>query len=182
MKNPFEFLSRKNVYSSPWLQVYEDRVVRPGGTEGAFGIVRMKPGSSVLALTERGEACLVREYKYAVERASLELVSGGMEEGESPLEAAKRELKEELGLEARDWIDLGVVDPFTTLIDSPNYMFLALDVQQGEATPEEAEVLEVLRVPFAEAVRMVMCSEITHAASCVLILKAQAYLNSQQIK
>jgi ADP-ribose pyrophosphatase len=177
IKGPFEFLSRKTVYDNPWLRVCEDKVIRPGGGEGYFGVVHMKAGSTVLAISDDGDAYLVKEYKYAVERESLELMSGGLEDEETPLEAARRELKEELGLEAREWIDLGVVDPFTSLINSPNYLFLALGVEEGEPNRDETEVLEVLKVPFAEAVRMVMLSEIRHGASCVLILKAQTYLN-----
>jgi ADP-ribose pyrophosphatase len=178
IKGPFEFLSRKTVYSNPWLEVYEDKVIRPGGREGYFGVVQMKAGSSVLAITDNNEAYLVKEYKYAIERESVELMSGALEENETPLDGARRELKEELGLEARDWIDLGVVDPFTTLISSPNYMFLALGITEGKRNPDEGEVLEVLKVPFAEVVDMVMRSEISHSASCVLILKAQQYLHS----
>jgi ADP-ribose pyrophosphatase len=178
MKGPFEFLSRKTVYDNPWLQVHEDNVIRPSGREGYFGVVHMKPGSTVLAISDNGDAYLVKEYKYAVERESVELMSGGLEDEETPLDAAKRELKEELGLEAREWIDLGVIDPFTSLINSQNYLFLALGVEEGEPDRDETEVLEVLKVPFAEAVNMVMQSQIRHGASCVLILKAQAYLNS----
>src|ERR1044072_6391843 len=103
-KGPYEFLSRKSVYDNPWLELHEDRVIHPDGREGYFGVVQMKPGSTVLALSESGDAYLVREYKYAVERESLELMSGGLETEETPLEAAKRELKEEVGLEAREWI------------------------------------------------------------------------------
>jgi 8-oxo-dGTP pyrophosphatase MutT (NUDIX family) len=182
MKGPYEFLSRREVYGNPWLELHEDRVMHPDGREGYFGVVRMQPGSTVLALSEGGDAYLVREYKYAVERESLELISGGLETEETPLEAAKRELKEETGLEAVEWIDLGVVDPFTTLINSPNYLFLALGVEEGEAARDGSEVLEVFKVPFSEVVQMVMRSEITHGASCVLILKAQTYLNSLPLK
>jgi len=177
-KGPFEFLSRKTVYDNPWLSVHEDKVIRPDGRDGYFGVVHMKPGSTVLAISDDGYAYLVKEYKYAVERDSVELMSGGLEAEETPLEAAKRELKEELGLEAREWIDLGVIDPFTTLVNSPNYLFLALGVEEGEPNRDETEVLDVLKVPFTEAVGMVMRSEIRHGASCVLILKAQTYLNS----
>jgi ADP-ribose pyrophosphatase len=178
MKGPYEFLSRTRVYDNPWLELHEDRVIHPDGREGYFGVVQMKPGSTVLALSDGGDAYLVREYKYAVERESLELMSGGLEAEETPLEAAKRELKEEVGLEAREWIELGVVDPFTTLINSPNYLFLALGVEEGEPDRDESEVLEIFKVPLSEVVQMVMRSEITHGASCVLILKAQTYLNN----
>jgi len=103
-------------------------------------------------------------------------MSGGLEEGETPLEGAKRELKEELGIEADQWVDLGMVDPFTTVVRSPNYMFLARNLRYGTGTPEEWEELEILKVPFSEAVAMVMRSEISHAASCICILKAARVL------
>lgn len=175
-KGPFQVLASRKVYESPWIRLREDRVIRPGGTESYFGVIEMKAGASVLALTDEHEAYLVKEYKYGIGRDSIELMSGALESGESPLDAAKRELKEEIGLEAEQWINLGVVDPFTTVVHSPNYMFLACGVRQGEMCRDEGEVLEISKVPFSQAVEMVLRSEITHAASCVLILKAEKYL------
>lgn len=176
MKGPYEVLSSRNVYENPWLSVREDQVIRPGGKQGYFGIIEMKAGATVLALTPENEVYLVSEYKYGIERDSIELMSGALERDETPLGAARRELKEELGLEADEWIDLGVVDPFTTAVRSPNYMFLAKGVHEGDQKPDEGEVLEILKTPFAEVIDMVMRSEITHSASCVLILKADRYL------
>ncbi len=111
-----------------------------------------------------------------MERETLELISGGIEHGESPLGAAQRELREEGGLEANDWVDLGVVDPFTTAIRSPNHIFLARRLTQVQGRLDEGEILDTVRVPLQEALRMVMSSEITHAASCTLLLKAERYL------
>ena len=179
-KGPYKVLSTRNAYENPWLSVREDRVIRPGGKEGYFGVIKMKAGSSVLALTRQSEVYLLREYKYGIERNSIELMSGALEGEETPLEAARRELKEELGLEADEWIDLGVVDPFTTVVHSPNYMFLALGVHEGERSPDEGEVLEVIKTAFSTAIDMVMRSEITHSASCVLILKADKYLQGRE--
>jgi 8-oxo-dGTP pyrophosphatase MutT (NUDIX family) len=179
-KGPYEVISSRSAYRNPWISVREDKVIRPGGKEGYFGVIEMKAGSSVLALTEKNEVYLVKEYKYGIERDSTEVMSGALEADETPLEAAKRELKEELGLEATEWVDLGVVDPFTTVVHSPNYMFLAMGVKEGDNSPDEGEVLEVLRVPFLKAVDMAMHSEITHSASCVLILKADKYLRQDQ--
>lgn len=181
-KGPYKVLSTRNVYENPWLSVREDRVIRPGGMEGYFGIIEMKAGSSVLALTRQNEVYLLREYKYGIERNSIELMSGALEAEETPLEAARRELKEELGLEADEWVDLGVVDPFTTVVHSPNYMFMAIGVHEGERSPDEGEVIEIIKTPFSNAIEMVMRSEITHSASCVLILKADKYLQGLKLR
>ena len=140
----------------------------------------MKAGSSVLALDNNGEVVLIREFKYAVERETLEVISGGVEIGETPLEAAKRELREEAGFEANEWLDLGVIDPFTTAICCRNYMFIALQLTRVESQLDEGEVLETVRMPFSEAVRMVLASEITHGASCTLLLKAERYLQDRK--
>lgn len=176
IKGPYEILSSKKVYSNPWIKVREDRVIYPSGKEGIFGVIEMKIGSTVLAMNDKNEVYLVKEYKYAIKRDSIELMSGGLDDEESPLDAAKRELKEETGLEADKWVNLGVVDPFTTVIKSPNYMFLAFGVREGEQHTEERENIQVVKVPFQRAVEMVVNSEITHSASCVCILKAEKYL------
>ncbi|MFA5925353.1 MAG: NUDIX hydrolase [Parcubacteria group bacterium] len=176
MKKIYKILSSKNIYINPWIKVREDKVIQPGGKEGIFGVVEMKAGSTVLALNSKNEAYLIKEYKYAIERESIELVSGGLDGNETALDAAKRELKEETGIDAGRWIDLGVVDPFTTVIKSPNHMFLALDIKEGRQFLEEGERLKVMKHPFEEVIRMVMDSEITHSASCACILKAARYL------
>ena len=167
-------------YKNAWLEVSEDQVVRPDGKTGAFATVRMKPGVSVLALDDLAQVYLTSEYKYAVERESIEVVSGGIDEDEPPSAAARRELREELGIEAAQWIDLGLVDPFTSAIHSPATLFLARKLSLVKPEPEGTEVIKVLKVDLSEAVRMVMESEITHGPSCVLILKTHHFLNSDK--
>jgi len=180
IRGPFVLLGSREVYRNPWLHLREDTVLRPGGTEGVFGIIEMKAGSSVLALTQNGDIFLSKEYKYGIGRESLECVSGAIEDGEQPLDAAKRELREELGLVASEWIDLGVVDPFTTVVNSPNHMFLAIGAERdGDQNLDEGEVVEASRVPFSAAIDLVMRGHITHSASCVLILKADKYLRER---
>jgi ADP-ribose pyrophosphatase len=176
MENPYRLKARRDVYRNRWIYLREDQVDRTDGGASTFGVIEMKAGSTVLAINAQNEAYLVKEFKYGIGRASTELISGAIEDGESPLDAAKRELEEEAGLTSEDWIDLGVIDPFTTVVQSPNYLFLALAVKAGESRPDEGELLECIRVPFATAMEMVMRSEITHGASCTAILKAARYL------
>jgi ADP-ribose pyrophosphatase len=101
----------------------------------------------------------------------VEAISGGMEAGETPLDCARRELREEGGFVATDWVDFGKVDPFTSHVRSPNYVFLARGLTSVGTAHEEGEVILPFRTPLAEAVEMVARGQITHAASVVAILR-----------
>lgn len=179
-KGPFEVVSSRHIYTNPWITVREDQVIRPGGTESIFGVVEMMGGSSVLALTEDCHVYLAKEYKYGLQSYSIETVSGGVEANETPLEAAIRELREEFGLEAREWISLGMIYPFTNVIKSPSHLFLALDVEVKHAPkPDPGEHIETLMLPLDEVVEMVMRGEIVNGSACTLILKAHYYLKTR---
>ena len=176
-KNPFILQSTKVVYANPWIKVREDKVTRPDGSNGIFGIVDMIPGSSILPIDENNYVYLSQEYKYAVGRNTIEVFSGGIEQGEEPIDAAKRELEEELGMTSKNWQNLSCVDPFTTVISSPNHMFIAKNLQKGVQKLDAGENIKVIHMPFAKALDMVINGEITHAASCTLILKAAQLQN-----
>ncbi len=106
-KGPWQVINTDIKYENPWISVREDKVIRPDGKQGIFGVVTMVAGSSVLPVDEKGNVFLTKEYHYGVERTTIEVVSGAIDEGESPLEAAKRELKEEVGLVATTWTAQG---------------------------------------------------------------------------
>lgn len=178
-RSPFQFVSSRDVYTNPWISVREDRVIRHGGAPGLFGVVTMRAGSSVLAITDDLQVFLTREYKYAIARDSIEVASGALEPGEMPLDAAKRELEEELGLQAKEWIDMGCIDPFTTVVSCPNYLFLALGLRFTAQKLDEGEVLSIVKMPFLEALELVHSSRISHGASCVLMLKAETLLKER---
>jgi ADP-ribose pyrophosphatase len=173
---PYKVLSSEPRYRNRWIAVREDRVIRPGGSEGLFGVVEIVAGSSVLAMDGDDSVYLVREYKYALGRDSLEVISGGIDDGETPLAAAQRELREEAGLMAAEWQELGAVDPFTTAIQCRNHLFLASGLSHTAAAPEDGEELALVKLPFDAALRMVLAGEISHAASCILVLRAARQL------
>ena len=176
-KGPWTVEETVEVYSSPWMKVTEDKVIRPDGAAGTFGTVHMKPGVSVLALDDKGFAHLTSEYRYAIERESVEVVSGGIDDDETELEAAQRELREELGIEAGEWTDLGSIDLFTSVVSSPARLFLARSLTHTTHDRDGTELIETRRLEFLEAIRMVLDGRITHGPSCVLILKAHVHLS-----
>jgi 8-oxo-dGTP pyrophosphatase MutT (NUDIX family) len=95
MPNPFKLISTRKIYGNPWISVREDVVMRPGGKEGIFGIVTMKDGVTIIAVDHENNIITTNEFAYAMDNHSFEVVSGGIDSDESPLECAKRELKEE---------------------------------------------------------------------------------------
>ena len=123
---------------------------------------------------------LTKEFRYAIGKESIEVVSGGIDKNEKPLEAAKRELKEEMAISAKRWTDLGVVHPFTSMVESAAYLFLAQDLSFSQANPEETELIEVVKIPLKKAVEMVYNGTIQHAQSCVCILKAWNVLQNNK--
>ncbi|MBI3839074.1 MAG: NUDIX hydrolase [Planctomycetia bacterium] len=175
-RGPWQIISRREVYRDAWIDLSRDEVIRPDGTPGSHCIVRLKSGVSVLPLDERGMVHLTEEFHYGVGRTTIEVVSGGIEPDEDPLATARRELQEELGITAREWIDLGICDPFTSVVVSPTRLFLARGLDFGPTTLEGTELIRRHAVPLAEAVQMVLDSRITHGPSCVLILKADYLL------
>jgi ADP-ribose pyrophosphatase len=173
---PWQILTRREVYRDPWIELSRDEVIRPDGAPGTHCIVRLKPGVSVLPLDEQGNVYLTDEFHYGIGHATIEAVSGGIEPGEDPLATGKRELQEELGITAGDWVDLGSCDPFTSVVVSPTRLFLARGLSFGRTALEGTERIACLKLPLAEAVQRVFDSQITHAPSGVLILKAHYWL------
>ena len=168
--------SSEKVYADEFVEFWVEEVLKPDGEPGERATLRMKPGVAVLALDEEGFAHLVRTFRYAVGKECVEVVQGSAEEGEEPDAAARRELKEELGVESCELTDLGLVDAITSQVYSPARLFLARALRFGEPDTDSTETLEPLKVKFEEAVRMVMDAEITQGISCTLILKAARLL------
>jgi 8-oxo-dGTP pyrophosphatase MutT (NUDIX family) len=177
---PWTIKSSERLYADEFAEVWLDEVARPDGEPARRVTMRMKEGVAVLAVDEEGFAHLVKTFRYAVGKDCVETVQGGTEEGEEPERAARRELKEELGAEAEEWTDLGLVDAVTSQVYSPARIFLARRLSFGEPETESTESLQPFKVKFDEAVRMVMDGEITQGISCALILKAERLLRGER--
>lgn len=165
-------LSSREVYRNPWIAVREDQVVWEDGKPGMFGVIEIMPGVSVLALDDDGMVHLVREWKHPLGRYSLEVVSGGVEPDESPLEAAQRELAEELGFRASEWLALGTSNAHSTVVRANAHLFLARGLTPGPTAPDATEHLVPVSMSLDQALGAVMDGEITHTGSGLLILKA----------
>ncbi|MFC1723742.1 NUDIX domain-containing protein [Nanoarchaeota archaeon] len=177
-RGPWKIKEIVDVYDSKWLKLSEFRVVHPDRSDGIFPVAKIIDGVSVLPIDDKGNVYLIKEYKFALGEEDIECASGAQEEGDSFLEAAKKELKEELGIEAEEWIDLGSVFPHTTNVQSEQKMYVARGLKFGETDRETGEEgIRSMKVPFEKAVEMAMKGEIKLMVSQLLILKAKEFLS-----
>lgn len=176
MKNPWKTLGSRIVYSNPWIRVREDQVITPKGDNGIYGVVETKPALGIVPLTDDLHTYLVGQYRYPLETYTWEIPEGGAEAGETLLAAARRELKEETGIQANLWTDLGELYTSNCFTNERGFVFLAEDLQLGEAEPDPTEMLQLRKVPFAEAWRMVLDQEIRDALSVIALMRVHEYL------
>ena len=180
MKNPWKTLGSRIVYSNPWMRVREDQVITPKGDNGIYGVVEAKPAIAIVAITEALDTFLVGQYRYPLETYTWEVPEGGAEAGETLLDAAKRELKEETGIEAGLWTALGELYTSNCFTNERGFVFLAEELLQGEAAPDPTEKLQVRKIPFAEAWRMVLNQEIKDALSVIALMRVHEYLKQRK--
>lgn len=176
-RGPFVISGTKKVYENPWIRVREDKVIWPDGKQGVFGVVEMQGGVQVVALDREGHCYLTKEYHYGVGKKTIEVVAGGIEKGETPMQAAKRELREETGLVSRHWKFLGTFYPLSTIMYSKQHIFIAEGAEKlRDQSEEDKRNLRVLRVPFERAIQMAHRHTIDIAPSMVALLRAHDYL------
>lgn len=161
----WERLSSRIVHNNPFYQVREDKVVKPNGSEGFYNVVQSKGAVFIVALDEHQNVYLVELHRYTNNNLSIEVPAGGAD-GQDPLEAAKRELKEETGLTAASWKALGFVHPANGIIECKSYVFLAQELSQTNDNEQEEEgITRTLKVPIKEALLMIKDGKITDTES-----------------
>ena len=175
--NPWKTLSSRIVYQNPWIRVREDQVIRPDGNPGIYGVVETRIATGVVALDDQRQVYLVGQYRYATDVYSWEIIEGGSEESETALAAAMRELREEAGLVAEEWIQLGDEVHLSNCHSSEfAVFFLARKLRQTESSPDGTELLQIKKLPFSDALQMVDAGEVKDAMTIIGLIRASQFL------
>jgi 8-oxo-dGTP pyrophosphatase MutT (NUDIX family) len=179
----WQTLDQSIVYDNPWIRVEHRNVINPAGNQGIYGTVHFKNiAIAILAVDDQGYTYIVGQYRYVLQRYSWEIPEGGCPEDEDPLTAAKRELKEETGLEAASWKPILEMDISNSVSDEHSISYLARGISNGISDPEETENLQVRKIHFDDLVGMVMNGTVRDALTIATVLKARELIRSSDIE
>lgn len=175
-------LSSNYIFKGRVINLRQDTALLPNGNTATREVIEHPGGVCVAALTDNDELLFVRQWRYPYGEVTLEIPAGKRDRlDEDPLECGKRELQEETGAVAQNYIDLQPLYPTPGYINEVIYCYLATGLTFGEQNPDEDEFLDVLRIPLDKAVKMVLSGEIKDAKTQIAILKVKVLRDTGKI-
>jgi ADP-ribose pyrophosphatase len=173
-ENPWKVTSEKEIYDNPWIKLTEYQVINPSGNPGIYGKMHFKNVAiGILPLDDEMNTYLVGQFRFAMGQYSWEMPEGGGPLDTDPLDSAKRELLEETGLKAQSWTEIQRLHLSNSVSDELSIIYLAQDLQQFEAEPEDTEQLIIHKLPFEDVYHMVCKGEITDSMTVAAVLKVR---------
>ncbi|WP_300375711.1 NUDIX hydrolase [Henriciella sp.] len=170
---PWRIHSTEESFSNPWIRIETSQVTHPNGDPGIYGVVRYANlAIGVLPVDEAGYTWLVGQHRFPFDAYSWELPEGGGPMDVMPLESAQRELKEETGLTAENWQEIGRWHLSNSVSDERAIGYLGWGLKEGESAPEPSEALEVRRVTVQELVELCLDGTVTDAFTVLMTLSA----------
>ncbi|MEE1198165.1 MAG: NUDIX hydrolase [Acutalibacteraceae bacterium] len=172
-------LAKKYVYNGKIINLRVDDALLPNGKTALREVVEHPGGVCVAALTDQDEILLVKQFRYPYMEEILEIPAGKRDKrDEAPLECGKRELREETGAVADEFVFLGELYPTPGYCDEVIYIYAAKNLTFGETDPDDDEFLDVIKMPFNEALERVLSGEIKDAKTQTAVLKLKILKDS----
>ena len=171
-------LSSENVFDGVLLHVKRDKVELPNGHEAVREWIAHPGASAIIPILPDGNIILVRQYRYPVGRVTLEIPAGKLDiPGEDPIKCAERELSEETGYTAKNIRKLTSIATTVGFTNEWIHIYAATELEAGNQHPDDDEFINCVKVPLAEAIKMVERGEIYDAKSAIGILLLRSELN-----
>ena len=168
-------LEKKVLFEGRIINLRKDTVLLPNDATATREVIEHPGGVCVAALDDEDNVLMVKQFRYPYREVILEVPAGKRDKGgEDPLECGKRELKEETGATAKEYVYLGELYPSPGYCDEIIHLFAAKGLTYGETCPDEDEFVEVEKIPLDTAVQMVLNGEIKDSKTQVCILKLKA--------
>ena len=180
--SPWKVLSSKEIYTNNWISLTEHQVLNPSGGEGIYGEIHFKNFAiGVIPLDENYNTWLVGQYRFPLKAYSWEIIEGGGHLQTHPLASEKRELQEESGITAHQFLEIQRMHLSNSVSDELAIIYIARDLKMGPAAPEETEELTLKKLPFEQAYQMVINGEITDSMSVAGILKTKILIQEGKL-
>lgn len=173
--------SSELIFDGKVLHLYRDEINLPDGGKSFREYCKHNGAVCVVPLTREGEVICIRQYRYALDRVTLEIPAGKFDYiGEDHREAALRELREETGYTTETLVDIGPLATSPALLTEIIYCYLAEDLVPGDCDPDPDEFLEMVKIPLCEMVDMILSGEVQDAKTQAAVLKVWAMIQKRK--
>lgn len=177
-RGPWRTLNEELRYETPWIAVSHHDIIDPGGRNGIYGVVHFKNlAIGIVPLDDDGNTWIVGQHRYPVDAYSWEIPEGGGRRDIPPLDSAKRELREETGIEAQRWTEILRMDLSNSASDEHAIIYLAQDLSFHAPQPDHDEELAQHKLPFAELYGMVMRGEVLDSLTVAAVMKVRLLMS-----
>ncbi len=166
-------LAHSRVYEGKFIKVDKDDVELADGKKSFREVIRHPGGVVALAFKDKETILLVKQYRYPIAQASLELPAGKLETGENPDEAIKRELEEETGFVAKKWTSLGYINTTPGICDEKLYLYKAEDLEFKKQNPDDGEIIEYFEYNLNEVIDMIKSGQINDSKTICAIARTK---------
>jgi ADP-ribose pyrophosphatase len=166
----YQRVRSQEIYRNPFLAIEVHDIVHPTGVTGEHALI-VTPRCSAVIVADGGDLLFARQPRFGAQAEILEIVKGGAEPGESALECAQREAREELGIEAIHWTELGKLYEIPSLMNTPVELFLARGVEHVDSEAEPVETIELVRIPQQVAISAAASGKINDAITVAALLR-----------
>ncbi len=166
----YQRLSSREVYRNPFLSVEAHEIVHPSGVKGEHVLIVTPPAAAVV-VADGGDLLFARQPRFGAQAEVVEIVKGGAEPGETALECAQRETREELGIVAAHWTELGRLYEIPSLMNAPVELFLAHGIEHVETEAEAVETIELVRLPQDLAIAAAASGKMNDAVTVAALLR-----------
>ena len=181
-QNPWQIVDEQLVYDNKFISLTHYNVINPSGNNGIYGKVHFKNiAVGVIPIDSEGNTYLVGQFRFTLNQYSWEIPEGGCPFDEEPLVGAQRELLEETGLISKKWQLLGTAHLSNSVSDEIAIFYLATNLTQAQAQPEDTEQLQIKKVHISKVFEMIQKGEITDALSVLALQKVQLLMLQNKI-
>ena len=176
MKKPYQTLSSRIAWSSPWYYIRQDEIITPDGRPGVYNVVEKAAAVWIVPVLADGRVVLIKNYRYTVDDWCLEVPAGSVKPGQTLAEAAQAELLEEIGGVAQELTHINHFYTANGISSEVGHIFLATGVALGQPHHEATEVMEIHPTPISTALHLARSLQMRDAPSALALLICESQL------